>query len=116
MLTPRRIVIGIAAVFAAVILMDWVLPPPIDRAGEISALVTDREGKPLRAFPTEDGRWRFRGDLDKIDPEFIEALLRVEDKRFYSHRGTDWTYLGAPRSRCRLRACWNLGTAMSGPS
>ena len=94
MLTPRRIVIGIAAVFAAVILMDWVLPPPIDRAGEISALVTDREGKPLRAFPTEDGRWRFRGDLDKIDPEFIEALLRVEDKRFYSHRGTDWTGLG----------------------
>ena len=77
MLTPRRIVIGIAAVFAAVILMDWVLPPPIDRAGEISALVTDREGKPLRAFPTEDGRWRFRGDLDKIDPEFIEALLRA---------------------------------------
>ena len=93
MLTPRRIVIAIAALFAAVVLADHVLPPPLERAGEISALVTDREGKPLRAFPTDDGRWRFRGDLDKIDPEFIEALIRVEDKRFYSHRGTDWAGL-----------------------
>tara|TARA_R110000796_G_scaffold27004_10_gene74591 strand:- start:3978 stop:6035 length:2058 start_codon:yes stop_codon:yes gene_type:complete len=94
MLTPRRIVIGITALFVAVVLADWILPPPIDRAGDISALVTDREGRPLRAFPTEDGRWRFRGDLDKIDPEFIEALVRVEDKRFYTHRGTDWAGLG----------------------
>ena len=93
MLTPRRIVIAIAALFAAVVLADHILPPPLERAGEISALVTDREGKPLRAFPTDDGRWRFRGDLDKIDPEFIDALIRVEDKRFYSHRGTDWSGL-----------------------
>ncbi|MDX1294529.1 MAG: transglycosylase domain-containing protein, partial [Hyphomonas sp.] len=94
MLTPRRIVMGIFALFAAIVLADWMLPPPIDRAGDISALVTDREGKPLRAFPTEEGRWRFHGDLDRIDPEFIKALIRVEDKRFYQHRGTDWAGLG----------------------
>ncbi|KCZ56383.1 hypothetical protein HY29_08815 [Hyphomonas beringensis] len=90
MLTPRRLLAGVAVLFCTVILADWLLPPPIERAGEISALVTDREGKPLRAFPTRDGRWRFHGDLAKIDPEFIEALVRVEDKNFYSHRGTDW--------------------------
>ena len=94
MLTPRRIVIGMTALIFAVVLADMLLPPPLDRAGEISALVTDREGKPLRAFPTSDGRWRFHGDLDKIDPEFIEALIRVEDKRFRAHRGTDWAGLG----------------------
>lgn len=93
MFTPRRTLAGLIAVFAALVLADLIFPPPLERAGEISALVTDREGKPLRAFPTEDGRWRFYGDLDKIDPEFIEALVRVEDKRFYGHHGTDWAGL-----------------------
>ncbi|MEZ5953303.1 MAG: penicillin-binding protein 1C [Hyphomonas sp.] len=93
MLTPRRLVAGFFALFLAVVIVDHVFPPPLDRAGGLSALVTDRHGKPLRAFATPDGRWRFSGDLDKIDPEFVEALLRVEDKRFYDHRGTDWTGL-----------------------
>lgn len=94
MLTARRVWLGFFALFFAVVLADHLLPPPLERAGGLSALVTDREGKPLRAFPTPDGRWRFAGDLDKIDPEFVEALLRVEDKRFYDHHGTDWAGLG----------------------
>ena len=93
MLTARRLFVGFFALFFAVVLADHVFPPPLERAGGLSALVTDREGKPLRAFATPDGRWRFSGDLDKIDPEFIDALLRVEDKRFYAHRGTDWAGL-----------------------
>ena len=90
MLTAQRLFVGFFALFFAVVLADRLFPPPLERAGGLSALVTDREGKPLRAFATPDGRWRFAGDLDKIDPEFVEALLRVEDKRFYQHRGTDW--------------------------
>jgi penicillin-binding protein 1C len=90
MLTARRIFLGIFALFLAVAIADRLFPPPLERAGGLSALVTDRDGKPLRAFATPDGRWRFAGDLDRIDPEFIDALIRVEDKRFYEHRGTDW--------------------------
>ena len=90
MLTARRIFLGIFALFLAVAIADRLLPPPLERAGGLSALVTDRDGKPLRAFATPDGRWRFAGDLDRIDPDFIDALIRVEDKRFYEHRGTDW--------------------------
>jgi penicillin-binding protein 1C len=93
MLTARRLFVGFFALFFAVVLADHIFPPPLERAGGLSALVTDREGKPLRAFATPDGRWRFAGDLDKIDPEFVDALLRVEDKRFYDHRGTDWAGL-----------------------
>lgn len=94
MLTARRLFVGFFALFFAVVLADRLFPPPLERAGGLSALVTDREGKPLRAFATPDGRWRFAGDLDRIDPEFVDALLRVEDKRFYDHRGTDWAGLG----------------------
>ena len=54
-----------------------------------STLVTDREGKILRAFLTPEGAWRFRANLDRIDPVFLDALLRIEDKRFEHHFGVD---------------------------
>ena len=85
-----RLLAGLALLVGAAFALDAALPPPLERAGAISAMVTDRAGKPLRAFPTDDGRWRFHGDLAKIDPEFIDALIRVEDKRFRRHNGTDW--------------------------
>lgn len=87
---PKRLLAGLAALVAAVLLIDVIFPPPLERAGGVSVLVTDRGGKPLRAFPTPDGRWRFAAQLDQIDPDFVDALVRVEDKRFWQHRGTDW--------------------------
>ena len=91
---PTRLIAGLAALIAAVLLLDVIFPPPLERAGGTSVLVTDRAGKPLRAFPTPDGRWRFAVELDRIDPDFVDALVRVEDKRFWSHHGTDWLGLG----------------------
>ena len=62
---------------------------PLPQQPVISRIVTDRDGLPLRVFPVEDGRWRMAADLDDIDPRFIEALLLIEDKRFFEHRGVD---------------------------
>ena len=67
--------------------LDRALPPP--PMPEVSTLVTDRQGRPLRAFPVEDGRWRLPVDLDAVDPAFIDALLTIEDARFYRHHGAD---------------------------
>lgn len=72
------------------IILDQVFPPPLHKAEAVSVMVTDRSGKALRAFPTERGGWRFSADLDQIDPAFLDALIRVEDKRFYKHWGVDW--------------------------
>ena len=96
MFTPRRLIIAMIALFGAIIAVDALCPPPLHRAGDVSVLVSDREGRPLRAFATPDGRWRFAARLEETDPEFLAALLRVEDKRFYQHRGTDW--LGLARA------------------
>ncbi|MCH8491064.1 MAG: transglycosylase domain-containing protein, partial [Oceanicaulis sp.] len=69
--------------------LDLALPPPIEAGRSVSLVVADREGRALRAFPVEEGRWRLAADLDRIDPAFIEALLAVEDRRFREHHGVD---------------------------
>lgn len=85
----RRTALFLGALALTALVLDRAFPPPIDRGLNVSAMVTDHEGRPLRAFPVEDGRWRLAADLEQIDPAFIEALIRIEDKRFYQHWGVD---------------------------
>jgi len=73
--------------------LDLLLPPPIQRGDVISGVVMDRRGAVMRIFPVEDGKWRMRAHLDEIDPDFIEALLAYEDKRFRDHGGVDFLAL-----------------------
>ncbi|WP_417248681.1 penicillin-binding protein 1C [Celeribacter sp.] len=54
-----------------------------------SAEVLDADGRLLRAFTVEDGRWRLSADPERVDPHLIEMLIAYEDKRFYSHHGVD---------------------------
>ena len=89
-LSIRRMGMALLCVAMSVVLLDRVFPPPLDYGKALSAMVTDRHGKPLRAFPTDRGSWRFQARLEEIDPLFVEALLHVEDKRFYRHGGVDW--------------------------
>lgn len=88
--TLRRVGVASLAFVSAVLVLNWALPPPLEKGKALSLMVTDRQGKPLRAFPTATGGWRFQAKLDEIDPLFLEALLQVEDKRFFSHTGVDW--------------------------
>ena len=90
MIWLKRLAIGLAVALAAVFVLDKLFPPPIENGRVVSVLVSDHEDRPLRAFPLENGTWRFAADLDEIDPVFIEALLEVEDQRFWTHGGTDW--------------------------
>ncbi|MEK7264480.1 MAG: penicillin-binding protein 1C, partial [Pseudomonadota bacterium] len=80
---------AIVSLIAAIFLADLLFPPPIARANDVSAIVTDRSGYWMHAFATKEGRWRFSADLDDIDPAFVRELIAVEDKRFYSHWGVD---------------------------
>ncbi|MAK65296.1 MAG: penicillin-binding protein 1C [Maricaulis sp.] len=70
--------------------LDRQFPPPLEAAlQEVSTVVRDHDGQVLRAFPVAEGRWRLAADLDRIDPDFIAALLAYEDERFYQHPGVD---------------------------
>lgn len=80
---------GLFALLGLLAALDLAFPPPIERGRVVSAVVADREGRALRAFPVEEGRWRLAADLDRLDPDFIAALIAVEDERFYAHPGVD---------------------------
>lgn len=95
----------------ATIAADLLFPPPLQRAADLSPLVVDREGRWVHAFATEDGRWRYKADLDAIDPVFVQRLVAIEDKRFWSHWGVDPAAVG----RAALSAA-EAGRFVSGAS
>ena len=90
MIWLQRLIIGAALSVAALLALDMAFPPPLERGQAVSIMVSDRDERPLRAMPLDNGTWRFAAQLEDIDPVFIEALLEVEDKRFWSHGGVDW--------------------------
>ena len=114
MLGLGRIYWVIAGALAGLVLLlalDMIFPPPLEQAAARSQLVRDRDGEILRAFPVADGRWRLAADLDRIDPDFIAALLAYEDSNFYHHRGVDPAAV--------VRAAWEglrAGRIVSGAS
>ncbi len=84
--------IVVAAV--AIVALDWLFPPNLQRLYRQSTLVLDRDGILLQAFTAADGAWRLPVRIDKVDPRYLRMLVAYEDKRFYSHWGVDPLALG----------------------
>ena len=88
-------------VYAAVLVsMEWLGPPPLERADKLSVTVLDRNDVLLRAFTTPEGRWRLPVTVEAVDPKYLEMLFAFEDRRFYEHGGVDM--------RAAARAVWQL--------
>ena len=51
-----------------------------------STVVLDRQNRPVFSFYVEQ---RVNVPLERVSPHMIDALLAVEDRRFYSHHGLD---------------------------
>lgn len=54
-----------------------------------SPLLLYRDGTPAHLFLAQDDRWRTKVSIADIDTKYIDALLTIEDKRFYTHPGFD---------------------------
>ena len=63
------------------------LPERLDTVG--SPVVTWRDGTAAHVFLAPDDRWRVAVSVDDVDPNYVDALIRLEDKRFRSHPGVD---------------------------
>lgn len=80
--------VGVALVLMGLVAVFLVpLPTRLDAPG--ARLVLYDDGSVAHAFLAPDGRFRVSADLDEVDPRYVEALLAVEDRRFYVHPGVD---------------------------
>ena len=67
--------------------------PYADEVGQIrgtSTFFEDRNGIALAAFASDDGQWRLPLTEDQVSPQLRDAIVAVEDERFYQHAGVDW--------------------------
>lgn len=88
---------GLIAMLILIVVLDDLdkrYPPPLDGISNLSAEVVDRNGALLRAYATDEGRWRMRVQLEDIDPQFVDMLIAYEDKRFHDHHGVDPAAIG----------------------
>jgi len=69
--------------------LDRWLPPPIERAQQISVQVLDAQNRILRIFTVPPGVWRLPARPADVDPLFLTMLMAYEDQRFADHPGVD---------------------------
>ena len=69
------------------------LPDPLFQVPYTTA-VYDRNGQLLGARIAADDQWRFPPGDSALNPKYVAALIRYEDKRFYRHCGIDLLALG----------------------
>jgi penicillin-binding protein 1C len=93
----RRIALGLAGAAALIAVAGgtWLIAlGPRPAMPDTSHVVLDRDGRLLRAYATNEGRWRLPTVAEDVDPRFVQMLLAYEDKRFYEHVGVDPLALG----------------------
>lgn len=81
-------VLGCYLLFRFIILVSPV-PEERIRGDQESIRIFDRHGELLREAANEQGASSRWVDLESISPFVIEAVITVEDKRFYAHHGVD---------------------------
>ncbi|MEJ7600550.1 MAG: transglycosylase domain-containing protein [Kofleriaceae bacterium] len=76
------------ALLLLLFLLVLVVPLP-GRDHRPSVVVESRDGRPAHVFLSSDDKWRLPVELARVDPKFVEALVALEDKRFWDHDGVD---------------------------
>ncbi len=95
--------LGVGGFWAAV--AWWPYPAGIARPPRASTWIVDRDGRPLAAFASVDGQWCRPLTADAVSPHLMDAVVAVEDARFYAHGGVDW--------RSAAGAAWQDLTSLS---
>lgn len=87
-LTAAMALFLVAAAVGAGVAAHWIdLPQRLDDAD--STVITYTDGRAAHVLLADDDRWRLPTRLDDVDPAYVEALLALEDGRFYRHPGVD---------------------------
>ena len=99
-LRRKRLLCSIIALgLAAGVVLPWYMaknPFPLERLESLpqSAVLFDREGRPLARSLTGEEQWRLPVALEEISPWLRKATIAVEDERFEQHPGVDFVSVG----------------------
>ncbi|MEN9317341.1 MAG: hypothetical protein RIS35_3734 [Pseudomonadota bacterium] len=89
----RRVLaaLGLAALGALALDRAFPLPDAARRPGSAdgTTVVLAVDGTPLRGWPSADGALRHPTTPDAVSPLYLQALVEVEDRRFFLHPGVD---------------------------
>ena len=77
----------------------WTYPANQLRAPAASSWITDRSGNPLAQFVDSVGDWSLPLNASEISPHLLQAMVAVEDQRFYQHGGVDWRSVASALSQ-----------------
>ncbi|SMC25390.1 penicillin-binding protein 1C [Andreprevotia lacus DSM 23236] len=84
----RRVLGALLLLIVLVLVLDRLFPLPERGHGkDFAAVVLARDGTPLRAFPDAQHVWRYPVRYDQVSPQYVEALIRYEDRGFWWHPG-----------------------------
>lgn len=85
LLSSSAFVLSVTALFFA---LDFLFPFPVETLRrEPAAVISDKNGNPLRFFLPADNRWRFPVELPEVSPDLVRAVIASEDRWFHSHPG-----------------------------
>jgi penicillin-binding protein 1C len=86
--------LNVAGALIAIIIAARLMPLPERLQVPGSRVVEYADGTPMCVYLSPDDKWRIHVALDEVDPDYIEALLKFEDGRFYVHPGVDPVAIG----------------------
>ena len=79
---------ALALTLVLAVVRFWPRPPLAARIPSSTAVVA-ADGRLLRLTMAHDQQYRLWTPLDRVSPEFVEALLLHEDQHFYDHAGVN---------------------------
>jgi len=107
----KWLLIAAFTIFITVLALHLFKPIPMQKASNCSKVAYDKDHKLLYATTNNKDIWRFKTNINKLDPLYLKMLINYEDKNFYKHFGVDLKAL----SRATLQYIKN-GKIVSGGS
>jgi penicillin-binding protein 1C len=92
--TARWSLLGLVVLVFAGLLAAYLVPLPERLSMRDSIVVTWQDGKTAHVLLSEDDKQRMPVSLERVDPAYVEALIALEDERFWQHPGVDPIAIG----------------------
>lgn len=85
----RATTLALAGLAGLAFALAWLVPLPARLSTPPSTVIEWRDGGVAHVFVAPDGRFRPEVRPEELDPQYLAALFRLEDRRFHSHLGVD---------------------------